>query len=29
MDYWIIAKVGLGAVLGIGLSALSRHLGTS
>ena len=26
MDYWMIAKVGLGALLGLGLSALSyRH----
>lgn len=29
MDYWMIAKVGLGALLGLGLSALSNKYGST
>jgi len=29
MDYWMIAKVGLGALLGVGLSVLSSKYGST
>ena len=28
MDYWLMAKIGLGVALGLGLSALSRSYGS-